>query len=271
MKRLALLAALPLLLAAADPDGRLSARPPETPAALGVPAGQPVKLYRGIELYVPADARPDERFPLLVLLPGTNGSGAAMVETLKGVADLHRFALLGVSPAHANFAAVDRFFDDREANRPEAWTDWPHPRFGSDLDRLDAGLARAFARAPIDPGHVGLLGFSHGGSYALMVGTANPDLFTTVAALSPGLLVIPERQPGGQRVFLAHGRRDQSQPYARTACAMPPRLRALGHQVSFEGFDGEHDIPNDVLAHALSHFLAGREGPAPAFAAPDCD
>lgn len=258
---LALAALLCTPVGAADhKSGKIDVESPGGPARLSAMPGETIKLYKGIDLYIPEDIDAGERIPLLILLPGTKGSGLNMVETLKGVADLHNFALLGFTPRRDNFTAVDNFFDERERGAPTAYDDWPAPRFGKDLDRLEAALDRVYQIAPIDPDRIGLFGFSHGGSWALMVGTANPEIFSTIAALSPGILVIPSEQSGGQSIFLSHGEEDQVQPYNRTACAMRPRLTELGNKVEFHGFDGGHDIPMEITAEALEHFLAGREG-----------
>lgn len=260
----ATLAALSLAVAplsAADrKTGKLDVAVPEGPARLNMMPGETTTLFRGVQLYVPADIDAGERVPLLVLMPGTKGSGENMVETLKGAADRYNFALLGITPRKDNFTAVDNFFDDRDKGLPHAIEDWPAPRFGKDIDRLEASLARAFDLAPIDPERIGLFGFSHGGSFALMVGTANPELFSTIAALSPGILVIPRDQHGGQSIFLSHGQRDQVLPHKRTACAMRPRLSSFGNGVEMHSFDGGHEIPMEITAEALEHFLAGREG-----------
>lgn len=257
----AALACLVSPLSAADrTTGKLDVRVPAGPARLHMMPGETKTIFRGVTLYVPADIDADERVPLLILMPGTKGSGENMVETLKYAADRWNFAMLGFTPRKDNFSAVDSFFDDRDRGLPRAIEDWPAPRFGKDLDRLEAGLARTFELAPIDSEHIGLLGFSHGGSYALMVGTANPDLFATIGALSPGLLVVPRDQEGGQSIMLSHGRRDQVQPFKRTACAIAPRLASFGNRVEFHAHEGRHDIPMEVTAAALSHFLAGRAG-----------
>lgn len=260
----ATLAALSIVmspLSAADrKTGKLEVAKPEGPARLHMMPGETTKIFNGVTLYVPRDIDAGERVPLLVMMPGTKGTGENMVETLKYAADRWNFAMLGFSPRKDNFTAVDTFFNDRDRGLPHAIEDWPAPRFGKDLERLEAALIRTFELAPIDPDRIGLLGFSHGGSYALMVGTANPDLFATIGAMSPGLLVVPRDQKGGQSIILAHGRRDQVQPFERTACAITPRLVELGNKVEFHAHDGRHDIPMEITAAALGHFRAGRAG-----------
>jgi phospholipase/carboxylesterase len=53
-----------------------------------------------------------------------------------------------------------------------AWT------LGSlDVDFVDRALQRAFARCKVDPGRVGIGGFSSGAGMAMFVGLSNGDLF----------------------------------------------------------------------------------------------
>lgn len=249
-----MLAALALMIAAPVETGHLSARPGAVTVA--AKRGAVIALDRGVELYLPVSVEATRTFPLLVVMPGTNGKSRTMVDMLRPAAEAEGFALLGITPGvTANFDTIDRFFDDRERGFRSANRDWPEPIFGKDARRLDAALAAAFRRAPI--GRVGLLGLSHGASYALSIGLANPTLFPTIAALSPGVLLIPAGASGRQKIFLAHGRRDEVQPYRRTACAMAPKLKALGDDVRFMERPGGHGMDEAELHAALLHFLSG--------------
>lgn len=48
-------------------------------------------------------------------------------------------------------------------------------------------------------------------------------------------------------------------PSLKTRTRAPSRLTELGNKVGFHGFDGGRDMPTDITAEALEHFLAGRE------------
>lgn len=209
----------------------------------------------GAFLYVPPAPVPGPR-PLLLVLPGTGGHGRDLIAALRPYADHYGFLLLGFTPKRSNFDGVDNFFDDYEAGRANARLDWPQPRFGPDVARIDRALQRVLDSGAVDSRRIGLLGFSHGASYALMLGTANPRLFAAVEALSPGILILPPQAKGGQAVFLAHGRGDAVQPFRRTACSFVPRLGSLGYRVRFSPFDGDHSSPARVLEAAIRHFLA---------------
>lgn len=240
--------------ATSKPSTVLRARPGiavTTAAQHGVVTPMPGKAF----YYLPASAIEGRPVLLLVVLPGTKGSAKEMVALLRPAAEAKGFALLGVDPGPTgNFDAIEQFFDDRDAGRKSAFRDWPTPKFGGDARRLDRALSDMFERTSVS--RVGLLGFSHGGSYALSIGLANPDLFSTIAALSPGLLLLPPLAKGGrQSVFLAHGRADAAQPYRRTACVMVPKLKALGYKVQFMARPGGHGMDNDELLAAIGDFL----------------
>jgi predicted esterase len=209
---------------------------------------------------LPAGAAPDRPLPVLLLLPGTGGVATEMIAALRGPAERHQVLLLAVRPRGDNWDTVDRFFDAYEAGSAEGRSRWPVPRFGEDVRRIDAALAALFARYPVDPRRIGLLGFSHGASYALTLGAANPRLFSTIIALSPGILVLPARPAGGQRVYLSHGTRDQVLPYRRTRQSFLPRLLSLGFRITFRPFEGGHVLPDAIAEEAVRFFATGRVG-----------
>jgi predicted esterase len=163
-----------------------------------------------------------------------------------------------VAPKHErpNYDAIENFFDDLEGGKASAKVLWPAPRFGDDSAQLDAALRDVFAATRVDPRYVAILGFSHGGSYALSLGTANPQLFRSIAALSPGVLIFDAERRGTQRIFLAHGRKDDVQPFARTSRNFVNKLTELGYDVTFLPYDGGHDTPGAVTDAALRHIFA---------------
>ena len=64
---------------------------------------------------------------------------------------------------------------------------------------MDQAVHHVFERYSIDPGRIGLAGFSDGASYALSLGVANGDLFTHIMAFSPGFMRPPAQvREGGQ-------------------------------------------------------------------------
>ena len=176
-----------------------------------------------------------------------------MVDALRAAADRHGIVLLAVQSTDENWDAVDIFFDAYERGSPEGRTRWPTPRFGADARRIDTALSALFRRAAIDPASIGILGFSHGASYALSLGAANPQLFGMIIAFSPGILVLPAGA-GGQRVYVSHGSSDAVLPYRRTRTSFLPRLVDLGFIVTFRPFEGGHILPDAVVDEAVDLF-----------------
>ena len=246
-------------LAVASPahaaDGRLTAAPQQT-LSRSLPAGKVVRVGGRARVYIPASAGPEQPKRLLVVMGGTGSDPLDTLHLLKPAADAARIVLVAPASRQPNFDAIENFFDDLESGRKSAKLLWPAPRFGEDAGAIDAALQEVFAATRIDPRHVAILGFSHGGSYALSLGTANPQLFTAVAALSPGVLIFRADQPGNQRIFLAHGRKDDVQPFQRTSQSFVNKLTELGYQVKFQPYEGGHNTPGFVTDAALRYLFA---------------
>jgi predicted esterase len=126
------------------------------------------------------------------------------------------------------------------------------PRYGKDLKAIDTSLADLFTKVAVDPARIGIMGFSDGATYALSVGTANPQLFKRVIAFSPGPAFLGKSGPD-QYVFNSHGERDTVLPYS-TARSHVSRLRVRNVPVEFEKFDGGHEVPKDIKEKAMAFF-----------------
>lgn len=123
-----------------------------------------------------------------------------------------------------------------------------------DLPFADRALKRAFARCRIDPGRVGIGGFSDGATYALTLGLVNGDLFRGVIALSPGG-VLAENAVGKPRVFIAHGTLDNVLPISRTSDQIVKQLRAFGYRVKYRKFRGGHQVAPAISRESVRWFL----------------
>jgi phospholipase/carboxylesterase len=119
-----------------------------------------------------------------------------------------------------------------------------------------------FARVAVDPARVAVGGFSDGATYALALGLANGDLFSRVAAFSPGF-VIPAPTRGRPRFFVSHGTADPILPIDQCSRIIVPRLRSRGYDVTFREFEGRHEMPPDVVREGLEWLTLSRAG-APA-------
>ena len=190
---------------------------------------------------------------------GTGTSPLDVIQMFKPVAEAAHIVLVAPTPRDDNFDAIENFFNDLEAGKKSAKALWPAPRFGEDAAAIDAALKEIFSVTRIDPRYVAILGFSHGGSYALSLGTANPQLFSSIAALSPGVLIFQADRRGSQRIFLAHGRRDEVQPFERTSRNFVNKLTELGYRVTFRPYDGGHNTPGYITDAALRELFASRQ------------
>jgi phospholipase/carboxylesterase len=253
---------------AAISSGRLTATPGPVASFVASAKSEAIDLPNGTRAYLPAGIGKNGPAPLLLLLHGTGGDGGGLLKAFRGEADQRGFVIVAPTARGANWDAVDTFVDAYEARTPAGRAMWPVPIFGPDADRIDAALAALFARVPIDPKRIGILGFSHGASYALMLGTANPQLFGSIAALSPGLLVLREDVAGGQNIFVAHGTKDDTLPYWRTEKAFVPRLKELGYHVTFRPFVGGHTLDPEATDEAVRFFLAAPSAICPGCATP---
>lgn len=127
--------------------------------------------------------------------------------------------------------------------------------FGADRASLDASLHRLFSEYNVDPARVGIAGFSDGASYALTIGLSNGDLFTRVAAFSPGMGIVLEAH-GMPAVFISHGTRDDILAIDRTSRLIVPRLQAQGYAVEYHEFDGRHGVPDSLARRAFMLLVA---------------
>ena len=193
------------------------------------PAGELVALA-----YVPGPV--DERpYPLVLLLHGAGASPRQGLDLLLPAADEHR--LLLVAPKSVS-GTWDLIVDG----------------FGPDVRRLDRVLDEVLDSHPVERMMIG--GFSDGASYALSIGLTNGDLFDAVLAFSPGFAA-PLVAHGKPRVFVSHGTDDRVLPIGSCSRQLVPALQALDYPVTYEEFDGGHDVPERVVDRAVSWMLSG--------------
>lgn len=187
-------------------------------------------------LYVPQSYSPEVAMPLFVAMHGAGGK-ATNWESYPARAEAHGMILL----------APD--------SRDSTWDVVVSGLFGPDARFLDEALAHTFDRCLIDPSHIVLGGFSDGASYALSLGVANGDLFTNLAAYSPGFYSPGYPITGKPRIFISHGRQDPILPYQNTAEGLVPHLKGSGYDVTFQPFDGSHEVPSEISETAIAWFL----------------
>jgi predicted esterase len=222
-------------------DGHLLSRPakeaPPLPTATGP---QPLGLDSGRDgvIYLPPGLTGPA--PLFVLLHGATGSAAGITGRTGAFALADELKMVIVAPE----------------SRGRTW-DAIGGQFGLDVAFLDKALARVFETAPIDRQRVAIGGFSDGASYAISLGLQNGDLFTHVAAFSPGFFVGNQRR-GRPLFYVSHGKRDQILPFDTTSRRLVPRLEEANYSVRFREFDGPHTVPAPIAREAFE-WIAGRK------------
>ncbi len=117
--------------------------------------------------------------------------------------------------------------------------------FGADVSFIDRALEHAFARVNVDPLRILLAGFGDGASYALSLGLNNGDLFSHVAAWSPGF-VVAENPVGRPLIYVSHGTADGIFDFFGTQDSIVPLLLRSGYNVQFQPFGGGHYVPPEI-------------------------
>lgn len=173
--------------------------------------------------------------PLVVLLHGAGGSARQGLDLLLPVADEHRLIL--VAPTSA-LSTWDVIVDG----------------YGPDVLRIDGLLEQISAAYPVRGLTVG--GFSDGASYAVSLGIGNGDVFDSVVAFSPGFAA-PLVEHGRPRFYVSHGTQDRVLPIGTCSRRLVPRLQQGGYPVTYDEFDGGHDVPESIMRTAAS-WLTGR-------------
>jgi predicted esterase len=206
-------------------QGRLTARPPETP-----PEGGPTGLRhlgRAL-LYVPPGDGPKR-----------------LVLTRHGATETPQNALMLLRP----YAKDQGLILLAPKSQAVTWDVVAQGGFGPDVAAIDRLLEQVFAEYPVED--VAVAGFSDGASYALSLGLTNGDLFRSVVAFSAGFIALQE--PRGQpRLFISHGTHDSVLPIGRTSRRGVPRLRAAGYNVRYREFDGDHEVPPRIAREAAA-------------------
>lgn len=218
-------------------DGRLTTRVAAPTTTTG-PGLYPLALGRTRDgfLYVPASYTPDTPAPLALLLHGAGQEASELLTPMRPLADAAGLVLV----------AVD--------SRARTW-DAILGGFGGDVQFIDSALALTFSRVRVDAARVRIAGFSDGGSYSLTLGLINGDVFSRVAAFSPGFIVNGPLN-GKPKVFVTHGTRDGVLPIDQTSRQLVPQLKTAGYDVEYHEFDGGHGVPPDLLAQATTWLAA---------------
>ena len=220
-------------------QGRLSFRLRPTTGAFEPGVDEPLGVSPDGErdgvLYVPDTATAGA--PVLVFLHGATGSGRGHLRAVLAAAD--RYGVILVAP---------------DSRGPMTWDLIEQRRFGPDPEFLDRVLEAMVDRIDADVSRLALGGVSDGASYALSIGLANGDVFSTVLAFSPGFLIVPGTV-GQPRVYVSHGTADPVLPIDGCSRQLVPPLRSAGYTVRYDEFDGGHTVPPTISDAAFSWWL----------------
>ena len=185
-------------------------------------------------VYVPAGYAEQSPAPLMLIFHGAGGSGSRASAWFP-LADASGVVLLAP--------------DSRDERSWDAMLgDW-----GPDLQFIARALRHTVDRWAIDRGRMCVAGFSDGASYALSFGIGAGDVFSHVAAFSPGLMT-PRDARGKPRIFISHGTSDPVMPIDETSRRFVPALRKLGYDVTFREYDGRHNVPEPIVREAFTWF-----------------
>lgn len=219
-------------------NGRLDARPTRN-----LPALKPGRTTFGFDDYQDAilevpNTAAHSRIPLFVMLHGATQSAEDMFGYLNSAHEEAGIAVLAPNSRDTTWDAIGGNFG-----------------FGPDIEFLNRALERTFETAPIDPARVSVGGFSDGASYAVSLGLINGDFFKNVVAFSPGFVI--QRAPVGRpRFYISHGTNDHILPIDRCGRQIATWLKTRGYDVAFREFEGDHEIPADVMREGLARVTA---------------
>ena len=183
---------------------------------------------------------------MLVALHGAGGQAADVLDSFREAADANGIVLVIPQSSKGTWDMIEDLKTRLGIEMNVT------PRYGKDLKAIDTALADLFSRVAVDPARVGIMGFSDGATYALSVGTANPQLFHEVIAFSPGPAFVGNSAPD-QFVFISHGENDHVLPFS-TARGHVAKLRARKVPIEFEKFEGGHEVPRAIKEKAMAFF-----------------
>ena len=218
-------------------DGRLRERPGNATQPLA-PGRYPLELGsngRDGFLQIPPGYQHNSPAPFLLLL---HGAGRSATEWNSAISMTNSLGIVVLAPD----------------SRGVSW-DRVRADFGPDVAFIDFALENAFRHVNVDTRRTGVAGFSDGGTYSLSLGLVNGDLFTHIMAFSPGFLTSGEQRHGKPPVYVTHGTRDNVLPIDQTSRRIVPSLRDAGYNVTYQEFDGTHELPEAVGNPAFRWFV----------------
>ena len=248
---------LAAFLALAQPTPPRSASPIVN-AIAPTPHGRLIGLPDEAVAYVPTSTGSNP--PLLVLLHGAGRSRMSMIEHFEAQADKRGIVLLAPTSLGPTWDVVR--IATEQTSPGSALAERLGYRYSGSRDskRVEAAIGNLAKTVPVDPMRTVLAGFSDGATFALAMGMARSRTFAAVIAWSPGIPIETSQPARGRRVFVSHGRRDQTLSFAVDCAEIVPLLQAEGAAVSFMPFDGVHELPEVAKDAFLDAAFGGVAG-----------
>jgi phospholipase/carboxylesterase len=124
-------------------------------------------------------------------------------------------------------------------------------------DAVVALLRESSSRFGVEPSEIVIGGFSQGAMMAVDAALHADEPPRGVVSLSGALVAEAEWVPRMTRlarssVFVSHGRRDTLLPFAGSE-SLAARLGEAAVPVTFVAFDGDHELPEEVLTRLREH------------------
>ena len=221
-----------------DAAGQAPAPAPATPA---IPYGQSrLGLSdddRDATLYIPKSYQPGVPMPVMMMLHGFAGTG----EGVRGMFPLaEEFGVIMIAPESRGLT-------------------WGRsiPGFDDDVRYLGPAYRHVAGMVDIDETRVALGGVSDGAGYALSMGLAYGDSFNHLVIFMAGQM-IPYRNQGKPKIFMAHGVDDTQMPIDKTARIYVPKLKAEGYEVTYHEYQGGHRVPPAEIRAAFEWFAGSK-------------
>lgn len=188
-------------------------------------------------LYIPKSYKPGVPMPVLMMLHGFAGTG----EGVRGMFPLaEEFGVVMIAPESRGLT-------------------WGRsiPGFDADVRYLGPAYRRVADLVDIDETRVALGGVSDGAGYALSMGLAYGDSFNHLIIFMGGQM-IPYRNQGKPKIFMAHGVDDTQMPIDKTARVYLPRLKDDGYDVTYHEYQGGHRVPPAEIRAAFEWFAGSK-------------
>jgi phospholipase/carboxylesterase len=131
--------------------------------------------------------------------------------------------------------------------------------FGSDVIFINAALETVYRTVNVDPTRISTSGFSDGASYSLSLGLTNGDVFSRIAAYSPGFMQVTEER-GKPEFFISHGNMDEVLPVYSSQYIVE-QLQGAGYTVDYREWDGPHAIKLSLARESFAWMVGDAGSP----------